>query len=196
MNVKEYMTYDAAGLAALVQNKQVKPEELMQAAFDRLNEVNPELNAVIRTRQEQVLKDIKELHEYQPFAGVPFVLKNISQGIKNESLTAGALLLKDVKANSDSHFVDRLKQAGFLMIGHTNTPEFGLRNVTEPALHGPTRNPWNTDYSPGGSSGGTAAAVASGIVPAGGASDGGGSIRIPASFTGLFGLKPTRGERR
>lgn len=130
MNVKEYMTYDATGLAALVRNKQVTPEELMQAAFDRLNEVNPELNAVIRTRQDQVLKDIKELHEYQPFAGVPFVLKNISQGIKNEPLTAGALLLKDVKANSDSHFVDRLKQAGFLMIGHTNTPEFGLRNVT------------------------------------------------------------------
>ncbi|MEI0739823.1 amidase family protein [Paenibacillus sp. JTLBN-2024] len=131
MNVKEYMTYDATGLAALVRNRQVTPEELMQAAFNRLNEVNPELNAVIQTRQDQVLKDIKELHEYQPFAGVPFVLKNISQGIKNEPLTAGALLLKDVKANSDSHFVDRLKQAGFLMIGHTNTPEFGLRNVTE-----------------------------------------------------------------
>ncbi|TYS27524.1 amidase [Bacillus pumilus] len=194
MNVKEYMTYDAIGLAALVRNKQVSPEELMQAAFARLNEVNPELNAVIQTRQDQVVKESQSLQTHQPFAGVPFVLKNISQGLENEPLTAGAALLKNVKAKTDSYFVQRLKQAGFLMMGHTNTPEFGLRNVTEPALHGPTRNPWNPNYSPGGSSGGTAAAVASGIVPAGGASDGGGSIRIPASFTGLFGLKPTRGR--
>ncbi|MCM3064147.1 amidase [Bacillus altitudinis] len=194
MNVKEYMTYDATGLASLVQKKQVTPEELVQAAFARLEEVNPVLNAVIQTRRDQVFKDMKSLDADQPFAGVPFVLKNISQGLEHEPLTAGALLLKDVKAQTDSHFVRRLKQAGLLMIGHTNTPEFGLRNVTEPSLYGPTRNPWNADYSPGGSSGGTAAAVASGIVPAGGASDGGGSIRIPASFTGLFGLKPTRGR--
>lgn len=194
MNVKEYMTYDATGLASLVQKKQVTPEELVQAAFTRLEEVNPVLNAVIQTRRDQVFKDMKSLNADQPFAGVPFVLKNISQGLEHEPLTAGALLLKDVKAQTDSHFVRRLKQAGLLMIGHTNTPEFGLRNVTEPFLYGPTRNPWNADYSPGGSSGGTAAAVASGIVPAGGASDGGGSIRIPASFTGLFGLKPTRGR--
>ncbi|MDG3044674.1 amidase [Bacillus sp. B6(2022)] len=196
MNVKEYMTYDATGLASLVQKKQVTPEELVQAAFARLEEVNPVLNAVIQTRRDQVFKDMKSLDADQPFAGVPFLLKNISQGLEHEPLTAGALLLKDVKAQTDSHFVRRLKQAGLLMIGHTNTPEFGLRNVTEPSLYGPTRNPWNADYSPGGSSGGTAAAVASGIVPAGGASDGGGSIRIPASFTGLFGLKPTRGEHR
>lgn len=147
MNVKEYMTYDATGLAALVRNKQVTPDELVQAAFARLNEVNPELNAVIQTRQDQVLKEIKTLHTNQPFAGVPFVLKNISQGMENEPLTAGAALLKDVKAKTDSHFVHRLKQAGFLMMGHTNTPEFGLRNVTEPSLHGPTRNPWHPDYS-------------------------------------------------
>ncbi|MFP3324843.1 amidase, partial [Planococcus sp. SIMBA_160] len=157
MNVKEYMTYDATGLAALVRKKQVTPEELVHAAFARLEEVNPELNAVIQTRHDQVLKDMKQLDMDQPFAGVPFVLKNISQGLKNEPLTAGAMLLKDVKAKTDSHFVHRLKQAGLLMIGHTNTPEFGLRNVTEPALYGPTRNPWNAAHSPGGSSGGTAA---------------------------------------
>ena len=132
MNIKEYMTYDATGLASLVQKKQVTPEELVQAAFTRLEEVNPVLNAVIQTRRDQVFKDMKSLDADQPFAGVPFVLKNISQGLEHEPLTAGALLLKDVKAQTDSHFVRRLKQAGLLMIGHTNTPEFGLRNVTEP----------------------------------------------------------------
>src|SRR5690625_7331069 len=109
-------------------------------------------------------------------------------------MTSGAKLLKAMTAEKDSYFVEKLREAGFLFMGHTNTPEFGLKNITEPKTHGATRNPWNTDYSPGGSSGGSAAAIASGIVPMAGASDGGGSIRIPASFTGLFGLKPTRGR--
>src|SRR5690625_364507 len=109
-------------------------------------------------------------------------------------MTSGAKLLKAMTAEQDSYFVENLREAGFLFMGHTNTPEFGLKNITEPTLHGATRNPWNTDYSPGGSSGGSAAAIASGIVPIAGASDGGGSIRIPASFSGLFGLKPTRGK--
>ncbi|MGE6631908.1 amidase [Bacillus sp. NPDC077027] len=194
MDIKEYMTYDATGLAELVRNQQVTPQELLDTAFSRLEQVNPVLNAVVRTRQEKVKEEMQHLTSHQPFAGVPFVLKDISQGLKGEPLTAGAQLLKDLKAKTDSHLVQRLKHAGLLMIGHTNTPEFGLKNITEPVLYGPTRNPWNLEHSPGGSSGGTASAIAAGIVPAGGASDGGGSIRIPASFSGLFGLKPTRGR--
>src|SRR5699024_60966 len=107
---------------------------------------------------------------------------------------SGSKLLQSFVAEKDSHLVGRMREAGFLFAGHTNTPEFALKNITEPKSDGPARNPWNTDSSPGGSSGGAAAAIASGIVPMAGASDGGGSIRIPASFTGLFGLKPTRGR--
>src|SRR5699024_3500875 len=111
-----------------------------------------------------------------------------------ETINSGAELLKSYKANGDSNFVKKFREAGFVFTGYTNTPEFALKNITEPVLHGVTRNPWHKDFSPGGSSGGAAAAVASGIVPVAGASDGGGSIRIPASFTSLFGLKPTRGR--
>ncbi len=128
------------------------------------------------------------------FTGVPLLLKNISQAVAGEPLTSGASVMSTYKAHYDSHFVKKLRESGMVVIGHTNTPEFGLKNITEPVLHGVTKNPWNTSYSPGGSSGGSAAAVAAGIVPVAGASDGGGSIRIPASFTSLFGLKPTRGR--
>lgn len=197
MNFSAYSTYDALGLAALVRAREVSPRELVEAAFARLDEVNPRLNAVVRTRREAALKEadaIQPQDPSRPFAGVPFLLKDISQAIGGEPLTSGALLLKDNIARRDSNYVACIRGGGFIPLGHTNTPEFGLKNITEPLLHGPARNPWNPDYSPGGSSGGAAAAVASGIVPAAGASDGGGSIRIPASFTGLFGLKPTRGR--
>ncbi|KQL51212.1 amidase [Heyndrickxia shackletonii] len=190
-----YSTYDGLGLANLIKTKQVSPQELIDAAFKRLEEVNPTLNSVIRTRKEKVMKEAETVSiEDQPFAGVPIVLKDISQAIEGEPLTAGAKLLMQNIAKRDSNFVSRLRKAGFLFIGQTNTPEYGLKNITEPAVYGPTRNPWNTDYSAGGSSGGSAASVASGVVPIAGASDGGGSIRIPASFTSLFGLKPTRGR--
>ncbi|KWX80200.1 amidase [Paenibacillus jilunlii] len=197
MTLSAYSTYDALGLAALVRAREVSPRELVEAAFARLDEVNPLLNAVVRTRREAALKEADAMpadDPARPFAGVPFLLKDISQAIGGEPLTSGALLLKDNIAKRDSNYVARIRAGGFIPLGHTNTPEFGLKNITEPLLHGPARNPWNTDRSPGGSSGGAAAAVASGIVPAAGASDGGGSIRIPASFTGLFGLKPTRGR--
>lgn len=190
-----YSTYDGLGLANLIKTKQVSPQELIDAAFKRLEEVNPTLNSVIRTRKEKVMKEAETVSiEDQPFAGVPIVLKDISQAIEGEPLTAGAKLLMQNIAKRDSNFVARLRKAGFLFIGQTNTPEYGLKNITEPAVYGSTRNPWDTDYSAGGSSGGSAASVASGIVPIAGASDGGGSIRIPASFTSLFGLKPTRGR--
>ena len=195
MDLKTYVTLDATDMAALIRKKETTPQELLELSFQQLEKVNPELNAITSARKEKVLEEAKNVNvENSPFAGVPLLLKNISQAVKGEPLTSGAKLLKTMTAEHDSHFIKKLRDAGFLFMGHTNTPEFGLKNITEPETHGATRNPWNTDYSPGGSSGGSAAAIASGIVPMAGASDGGGSIRIPASFTGLFGLKPTRGR--
>lgn len=193
MNLKEYMDLDAIGLAALLQKKEVRAEELLDLSFKRLEQVNPALNAFTETRKERALKELNTVPSGD-FSGVPMALKNISQALKGEKLTAGSKLLTDMKAAQDSHLTAKLRGAGFAFVGHTNTPEFGLKNISEPELYGASRNPWNPAYSPGGSSGGSAAAVASGIVPLAGASDGGGSIRIPASFTGLFGLKPTRGR--
>ena len=193
MDLKEYMQLDAVGMAALLKNKQVNSEELLNLSYKRLEQVEPRLNAFTETRRELAQKELKEMSAGD-FAGVPMALKNISQALKGEKLTAGSRLLKEMKAAQDSHLTAKLRSAGFTFVGHTNTPEFGLKNISEPELYGPSRNPWNPDHSPGGSSGGSAAAVASGIVPIAGASDGGGSIRIPASFTGLFGLKPTRGR--
>lgn len=195
MRTDEYRRFDGIGLAELVKQKQVSPIDLVRAAFCRIEEVNPTINAVVRTYQEQALKEAEVFKlNGQPFAGVPILLKDISQLVKGEKITCGSVLMKEYISQTDSNFVQRLKQAGFIVIGHTNTPEFGLRNVTENKLFGSTRNPWSPDYSPGGSSGGSAASVAAGIVPIAGASDGGGSIRIPASFTSLFGMKPTRGR--
>ncbi|KOY15390.1 amidase [Paenibacillus xylanivorans] len=190
-----YTSYDAIGLAELVRAREISPVELLEAAYARLEEVNPQLNAVIRTYETRARQEAGMVRPgEQPFAGVPLLLKDISQSLEGEILTSGSRLLSEHRAQRNSNFVSRLRDAGFIIIGHTNTPEFGLKNITEPRLHGPSRNPWNTNHSPGGSSGGAAAAVASGIVPLAGASDGGGSIRIPASFSGLFGLKPTRGR--
>ena len=195
MDLKTYQSMDAVGLAELVRKKEVSPRELADLAFDRLEEVNPKLNAVARTRRERAYQEIDQLIDRgQPFFGVPLFLKDISQALEGEVLSSGSKLLTNHVATRDSNFVARLKEAGFIMLGHTTTPEFGLKNITEAEVYGPTRNPWNLKHSPGGSSGGAAALVASGVVPVAGASDGGGSIRIPAGFSGLFGLKPTRGR--
>ncbi|WP_020430770.1 amidase family protein, partial [Paenibacillus riograndensis] len=156
MTLSAYSTYDALGLAALVRAREVSPRELVEAAFARLDEVNPLLNAVVRTRREAALKEADAMppdDPSRPFAGVPFLLKDISQAIGGEPLTSGALLLKDNIAKRDSNYVARIRAGGFIPLGHTNTPEFGLKNITEPLLHGPARNPWSTDCSPGGSSG-------------------------------------------
>ncbi len=193
MDLQTYLTLDGTAMARLVRDKEVTQAELLALSFERLEQVNPQLNAFTSVRKEQAFADL-EKSQHGLFAGVPMALKNISQSLTGEPLTAGSKLLSGSVAKHDSHFVARLKDEGFSFIGHTNTPEFGLKNISESELYGPARNPWNLDYSPGGSSGGAAAAVASGIVPVAGASDGGGSIRIPASFTGLFGLKPTRGR--
>ncbi|GGN93830.1 amidase [Saccharibacillus kuerlensis] len=197
MKFEQYVQYDAVGLAELLRKREVTAAELMETAYARMDEVNPVLNAVVRQRREAARQEAAGMPvptDDRPFAGVPYLLKDISQALAGEPLTSGSVLLQDHIARRDSNYVARLRAGGLIPLGHTNTPEFGLKNITEPTLYGPSRNPWNTDYSPGGSSGGAAAAIASGIVPIAGASDGGGSIRIPASFTGLFGLKPTRGR--
>jgi len=193
MKQETYRQFDATDLARLVQQKEVTPLELAEAAWAQLEKVNPTLNAVIHNRKENAFREASQTAAGD-FAGVPMLLKNISQALKGEPLTSGSRLLKQNIAQQNSCFVDVLQKAGFTFLGHTNTPEFGLKNITEPYAGGPSRNPWDHGYAPGGSSGGSAAAIAAGIVPVAGASDGGGSIRIPASFTGLVGLKPTRGR--
>ena len=195
MNLKEYAKYDGLGLAKLIKDKQISSKELIEDAFKQINKLNPDFNAVVRTRIEKALIEADQSVATQgSFAGVPILLKDISQSIQGEPLTAGSKLLVNRISKKDSHYVSKIREAGFVVVGQTNTPEFGLKNITEPALFGPTRNPWNPEYSSGGSSGGASSSIASGMVPISGASDGGGSIRIPASFTGLVGLKPTRGR--
>lgn len=193
MKLAEYLQLDATALSELVKKREVTPIELISLSFEQLNQVNPKLNAVINELQEVALKEAKIIKDGS-FSGVPMLMKNISQKIAGTKITSGAYLMKNYKTMQDSNFVKKVREAGFIFTGYTNTPEFALKNITEPKLYGATRNPWNEDFSPGGSSGGAAAAVASGIVPMAGASDGGGSIRIPASFTSLVGLKPTRGR--
>src|SRR5699024_4569774 len=194
MDLGTYMNSDATDLYSKLQKGDITSKDLVDLCFQQMEKVNPTLNAVIHQRKSDALDEATLNNMTGPFAGVPFLLKNISQGMEGEPLTSGTRLMEGVIAETDSHLVKKLRDAGFIMTGHTNVPEFALKNITEPELYGPTRNPWNTEHSPGGSSGGAAAAIASGIVPAAGASDGGGSIRIPASFTSLFGLKPTRGR--
>lgn len=188
-----YKAYDGLGLAELVRKKEIKPIELVEEAIRLTDLLNPKINAVINKMYDQARKAARtELKG--TFAGVPMLLKDISQELEGEPVTAGSKAFQSYRAKIDSEYVRRLRKAGVVFLGQTNVPEFALVAVTEPAHYGPTRNPWNLNHTPGGSSGGSAAAVASGIVPIAGANDGGGSIRIPASYCGLFGLKPTRGR--
>lgn len=193
MKREEYIQLDGIGLAELLEKKEVSYKEVLDASYEQLEKVNPILNAITYTRKEKAYEEIKET-KGGAFSGVPTALKDISQTIKGEPSTGGARLMKDAIAPQTAHFTQKLLDSGVISIGNSTTPEFALKNITESKLHGPTRNAWNADHAPGGSSGGAAALVASGVVPIAGASDGGGSIRIPASFSGLVGLKPTRGR--
>ncbi|MGL6235979.1 MAG: amidase [Segniliparus sp.] len=188
----EYSSHDALGLAELVRTGQTTAAELLEAALARLAEVDGTINSVVHRHEEWASKRAAATLS-GPFAGVPFLLKNLHQPIAGWPDDSGSRALRGHIAPATSPVVARWLDAGLVPFGQTNSPEFGSKGVTEPQLHGPTRNPWDLDRSPGGSSGGSAAAVAAGIVPAAGASDGGGSIRIPASWAGLFGLKPGRG---
>ncbi len=190
----DYDKYDGLGLAELVRKKQVKPAELVEEAISRIENLNPQLNAVIHKMYEQARKSAAGDLPDGPFRGVPFLLKDLSAFYAGVPLTNGSRFFKDYVPDHDSELVSRFKSAGVVTIGKTNTPEFGLAFVTEPELFGPANNPWDLTRTTGGSSGGSAAAVAARIVPAAHASDGGGSIRVPSSCCGVFGLKPTRGR--
>jgi amidase len=191
---KEYEQYDGLGLADLVRKQEVSPEELCEAAIERIEEKNPEINAVITPMFDKARATAKTITPEGPFAGVPILLKDLMAAYAGVPLNNGCKGRRNYIPDYDSELVKRYKSAGVNILGKTNTPEFGLVAYTEPELHGPTRNPWNSDHTPGGSSGGSAAAVASGMVPLASGGDGGGSIRIPCSCCGLFGLKPTRGR--
>jgi amidase len=189
----EYGQYDALGQAGLVAGGEVSSGELVEEAIARIEAVNPRLNAVI-TKMYDYARGAAENPPPGPFRGVPFLMKDLSQAVAGVPFAQGSRFLKDYVPTEDAELTRRLKAAGLILVGKTNTPEFGLSPVTEPAAFGPTLNPWDPDRTPGGSSGGSAAAVAARIVPMAHGSDGAGSIRIPASCCGLFGLKPTRGR--
>lgn len=193
MKFEEYVRYDAIGLARLVAGKQVAASEVLDAAIARADAVNPAINAIVRRLDDHARDQIRRGGLEGPFAGVPFLIKDLAAEYGGEPISSGSRFLADYVAAQDSELVRRYKAAGLLIFGKTNTPEFGLTPFTESLLFGPARNPWNTQRTPGGSSGGAGAAVAAGIVPMANGGDGGGSIRIPASCNGLVGLKPSRG---
>ena len=189
----EYAEYDATGLAALIAARQVSAAEVLQAALSRIDAREPRLNAMSQDCRARALAAPAPAPA-GPFAGVPFLLKDLLQDYAGLPMTLGCVALKDYVPAQNAEIVNRYLRAGLVVLGSTATPELGLKATTETILHGATRNPWDTGRTPGGSSGGAAAAVAARYVPMAGASDGGGSIRIPASFNGLFGLKPSRGR--
>jgi len=191
MAFREYGNFDAVGLAELVRNKQVRPEELLDEAIARTAKVDPEINAVVVKHYDYAERQIERGLPDGPFTGVPFLLKDLEL-LEGTRTTSGASVYKDNVADHTGTLALRFLKTGVTIFGKSSSPEFGLMPTTEPRLFGPTRNPWNLAHSSGGSSGGAAAAVAARIVPVAHASDGGGSIRIPASASGVFGLKPTR----
>ncbi len=188
MRFDEYRTYDATGLAKLVADQDVSAAELLDVARARTAEVNPRINAIVRD-----VPAASTAAREGPFSGVPFLIKDLAQHYAGLPTSAGSRAYAAFPAAEHATVVQRWIDAGLVIFGKTNTPEFGLKGITEPEAWGPARNPWDLQRTPGGSSGGSAAAVAAGIVPCAGASDGGGSIRIPAGCCGLVGLKPGRG---
>ena len=198
----ELIAYDAIALGELIRKGEISSIELLNIIIERIEKVNPQLNAVIhkmydqaRTAAEALSSDTKvEKPSGSEFWGVPFLLKDLVAECKGTPFNEGSRAVQNYISKLDSELVRRHKAGGLIIIGKTNAAEFGVLPTTEPAIHGPTVNPWDPSLTPGGSSGGSAAAVAAGIVPMAHGNDGGGSLRIPASCCGLFGLKPTRGR--
>jgi len=186
------MGFDGLGLAALIRRREVSAGEVLEAAVAAVEARNHEINAVVARLYDQARAAVVAGLPAGPFTGVPYLLKDLGAHYRGAVTSYGGALFKDFVVDHDSEITVRLKRAGLVIFGKTNTPELGLASSTEPRLFGPTRNPWSPAHSAGGSSGGSAAAVAAGMAPMAHATDGGGSIRIPASACGLFGLKPTR----
>lgn len=202
MTLGEYLSSDGLDLAGFVRRGEVTAREVLAVALGQLGRVNPVLNAVVHSTPEAAKeraaaadRSTEGAHpSSRPFLGVPFLIKDLLTFWAGHPHTSGSRLFRDFVPERDSEVVRRFLDSGVVPLGKTNVPEFGLVPYTEPELFGPCRNPWDLSRTPGGSSGGSAAAVAGGIVPLAGGNDGGGSIRIPASCCGLFGLKPSRGR--
>lgn len=185
----------AVEMAAAIRHKQISSEELVADAIARAQKVNPSLNAIVSDRYEAALQEARAFsRDDLPFGGVPIFVKDLGQEQAGELSTSGSRLFANYRASQDDHLIQRIKELGFIILGRTNTPEFGFKNTSDASLHGPVHLPDDLSRNAGGSSGGSSALVAAGVVPLALASDGGGSIRIPASFNGLVGLKPTRGR--
>ncbi|QKV90650.1 amidase [Streptomyces sp. NA02950] len=189
MKLSEYVSFDAVGLADLVARGEVTPAELEAAALEAVRVVNPRINAVAETWPADEAQE-----EGGPLAGVPFLIKDLGVAMAGKRMELGSRLAAGHVAGADSSLMRRFRQAGLVTLGRTTTPEMAYSITTEPVLYGATHNPWDVERSAGGSSGGAGAAVAAGIVPVAHATDAAGSIRIPAAYNGLFGLKPTRGR--
>ena len=192
--VRLYTSSDAFCLGALVRNKDVSASELLETAITVIDRVNPQLNAVIHKLYDMARAQLPSVPDDAPFAGVPFLMKELASMWQGAPLTNSSAWMKDVIAPFDTEPTRRIKAAGFVLVGKSNAPENGWSISTEPKLYGRTHNPWRADVTPGGSSGGAAASVAARLVPLAEASDGAGSIRVPASNCGVVGLKPSRGR--
>lgn len=188
MNLSEYAEHDAVGLAHLIANRQVSQAEVRGAALRAIQTLNPQINAVIETWEDEPQT------QPGPLQGVPLLVKDLGLTVRNRRNELGSRLAQGCVAEADSALMSRFRQAGLLPLGRTTTPELAASTTTENRVDGPTRNPWDLSRSAGGSSGGSAAAVAAGLVPVAHATDGGGSIRVPAACCGLFGMKPSRGR--
>ena len=192
MRFEEYRKHDAISLAGLVAKREVDAREVLETAIARAEQINPAINAIVHKQYDQARKAVATGLPDGPLKGVPYLIKDLGFFETGEPATFGSRLFKDFTADHQTAYVTRCKKAGLVFIGRSSSPEFGLNPNTEPRLYGACHNPWNLEYSPGGSSGGAAAAVCAGILPVAHATDGGGSIRIPAAQCGLFGLKPVK----
>jgi len=195
MSESDLMFRSAGELAGMVRSGEVSAQELVQISLDRIEQLNPELNAFVEIDGERALATAAQIGpgDQRPFAGVPVAIKN-NRPVAGLRLTYGCPLMESFQCDYDHNVTRRLRDAGFVVVGTTTLPEYGILPTSEARIFGPTRNPWDLERTPGGSSGGAAAAVASGMVPVAHGNDGGGSVRIPAACCGLVGLKPSRGR--
>jgi len=190
----DFTAHDALALADLVRQKKVSPRELVDASIAAAERLNPKINAIVTPMYDRARAEADGELPDGPFRGVPFYVKDLAQAVAGVRFTRGGRFYKNDVPNHDSTLIQRHRRAGLVIVGKTNTPEYGLTPFTEPVLHGSTHNPWSLEHNTGGSSGGAGAVVASRIAPMAHGGDGGGSIRIPASACGVFGMKPTRGR--